>query len=232
MSTSPIKARKNSELVTDHLEERIRSGEYLPGSKLPTVVELSESYQVGRSTIREALSALKAKGYLEIRHGGGSYVNKELPSAEEGDPFRNAKSLSEVLEVRKMLELGCASLAAQRRNESDLAKLQTTLEEMADVLHDEQRSEQADVRFHLQIAEATHNELLIGLMQSLTSRLHASIGEFRQLWFYSERATAEPLLQEHREIVAAIAAGDEALATERMKRHLTKVEMTLEKRLS
>lgn len=230
MSPTPIKPRKHSELVADHIEEKIRSGEYLPGSKLPTVVELSEGYQVGRSTIREALSALKAKGLLEIRHGGGTYVSKELPG-EEGDPFRIAKSLNEVLEVRKMLELGCASLAAQRRDEDDLRKLRATLVEMTDSLHDEQRSEEADVRFHLQIAEATHNELLIGLMQSLTSRLHESIGEFRQLWFYSERATAESLLQEHRGIVAAIEAGDDIVAAERMTRHLTKVEMTLEKRI-
>lgn len=221
-----IKPRKGSEIVAEYLENQIRSGVYPPGSKLPTVAELAEGFEVGRSTVREALSALKAKGYLEIRHGGGTFVSKNWPDQQK-DPFSRTESLREVIEVRKFIEGGCASLAAERRTDGDLGKLQEILSVMEANLNDEHASEQADVRFHLSVAEASHNTLLIQLMQSLNSRLEASIGEFRRLWFYADRSSAEQLLKEHRAIYEAIEAGDGALASERMMRHLIKVEATL-----
>jgi GntR family transcriptional repressor for pyruvate dehydrogenase complex len=224
-----VKPQKGSEIVMQHLKQQIESGEYPPGTRLPTVVELAEGFEVGRSTVREALSALKAMGFVDIRHGGGTFVSKELPREAPGEGavaglFYKAESLREVLEVRKFIETGCASLAALRRTDEDLRRLAETIEEMKQALSDEAIGEKADVRFHLQIAHASHNSLLVHMMESLTERLQDSMKVSRRLWFYSERATAERLFQEHTEIFDAIRKRDDRLAGETMMNHLRKVE--------
>lgn len=227
MAFQKIKTQRGSEIVLQQIREQIQSNVYPPGSKLPTVVELAAGFEVGRSTIREALSALKAMGWVTIRHGGGTYVSLQTPSEDGIEPTYNTELLQEVLEVRKFIEIGCAALAAKRRNDEDLAELKRILDEMETALDNEGESEQADFRFHLLIANASHNSLLISMMESLTERMQESMKESRRLWFFAERSSAEKLLQEHKEIYSAIEAKDEELAGERMMRHLVKVEKVL-----
>jgi GntR family transcriptional repressor for pyruvate dehydrogenase complex len=231
MSYTQIKPQKGSDIVLAHLKQQIMSGEYSPGSRLPTVVELSKGFNVGRSTIREALSGLKAMGWIEIRHGGGTFVSQQLPSEEtfSADLFTKTESLQEVLDVRTFIESGCASLAAKNHTAADLVELQRILEHMASVLDDERSGEQADVVFHLQIAQATHNSLFIQMMESLSSRLQESMGVSRRLWFFAERASVDRLLQEHRGIYQAIRDRNEALASKRMMEHIAKVDSILRK---
>lgn len=111
--------------------------------------------------------------------------------------------------------------------DEDLVKLESILAHMEAVLDDELQGEQADVQFHLQIAQATQNPLLIQLMESMTSRLQESMGDSRRLWFFAELDSAERLLQEHRGIYHAICDRDEALASKRMKQHISKVDSIL-----
>ncbi|SDX73869.1 FadR/GntR family transcriptional regulator [Paenibacillus sp. CF384] len=226
---------KSNEWVSRELYSRITSGAILPGDKLPSVVDLAAEYGVGRSTIREALSALKAKGLLDIRQGGGTFVltpepaqlEDSSPAALKEDWLGRADSLLQLLEVRKVLETGCAALATKHRSADDLAALRETLRQMEQQLADEAFSEQADVRLHEQIAAATHNPMLIELMKSLSIRLHESMRDTRSLWFYAERQSARRLLEEHIALVDAIEQQDEALASSRMEIHLAKVEQVL-----
>ncbi|RKN84631.1 FadR/GntR family transcriptional regulator [Paenibacillus ginsengarvi] len=229
MTFNPVKPPKSSELVMEQLKARISSGEFAPGTKLSSVVDLAAGFGVGRSTIREALSALKAIGLVEIRQGGGTYVSaesKEEP-AESQSLFANAQSIRELLEVRIILETGCASMAARNRTEDDLRSIGEELALMEASLHDEAKGEEADVRFHLKLAAATHNSLLIPMMESLSERLHDSMRESRRLWFYGERAEARRLLREHTDIYDAIRQQDERKAFEAMSSHLLKVENVL-----
>lgn len=230
-----IETEKGHEIVSRVLLTKIRDGEWKPGDKLPSVVELSASFGVGRSTVREALSALKATGWLDIRHGGGTFVKKDLPSErnETSDPFKEADSIMELLEVRKVLESGTATLAARNRTTVDLEALRAILVTMRDALKadDTAAGEQADVAFHAAIADASHNSLLSGLMDSLTERLGRTIGQTRELWFYQETSTAARLLEEHQAIYEAIAAGNEEEASQLIGTHLTKVEKVLRERM-
>lgn len=232
MTFNVIKPQKGSEIVRQHLHNQILTGEYPPGSRLPTVVDLASGFTVGRSTIREALSALKAMGYIEIRHGGGTFVSKELPSEE--DPNRivfttQTESLKEVIEARKYIETGCAALAAERHTAEDLEALEQITQLMIHSVGDEEQSEKADVEFHLQVAKSSHNHLMIHLMESLNQRIQESISESRRLWFYSERANSERLLAEHLSIYEAIKSKDATLAADIMMQHLAKVEMVVKK---
>ncbi|OCT14670.1 hypothetical protein A8709_10830 [Paenibacillus pectinilyticus] len=223
-----IRPQKGSEIVLQHIKAQIEEGTYAPGSKLPTVVDLAASFQVGRSTIREALSGLKAMGWVDIRHGGGTYVVTQLPTESNG-LFDQSESLQEVQEVRRFIEAGCATLAASRRTDHNLNVLREILFEMEGSLENEEESERADIRFHMEIAKASQNALFIGMMESLTERLQLSMKSSRRLWFFAERASAEKLLQEHRDIVEAIAAQDEQLAAEKMSQHIAKVDQVIQK---
>ncbi|MFC4599473.1 FadR/GntR family transcriptional regulator [Cohnella hongkongensis] len=231
-----IETPKGHELVAEDIVRRIRDGEWGPGQRLPSVVELAEAYGVGRSTIREAASALKAMGWLDVRHGGGTFVKEELPNdARNGADrlFRGAASLIELLEVRRTLEIGAASLAAERRTPADLAKLRRLIETMEACLdrHDTSEGERADADFHMAIAAASGNSLFVQLMESLSDRFAGSIRQTRELWFYREQATAARLLAEHRSIFEAIASQDKRRANELVSEHLSKVEQVLREAL-
>jgi GntR family transcriptional regulator, transcriptional repressor for pyruvate dehydrogenase complex len=232
MTFKPVRPQKGSDIVLHHLEEQIRSGHYPLGSKLPTVVDLAAGFEVGRSTVREALSGLKAMGLVDIRHGGGTYVSEALPAApgEPGGPdfFPPSESLKEVLEVRKYIESGCAELAALRRSEADLAAMEMVLERMRSTLEDERLAEEADVDFHVRIAEASHNTLLLQMMLSLTQRLKDSMSDSRRMWFFAERSSVELLLAEHTGIYEAIRDRNATLAGERMAAHLGKVDRVVQ----
>jgi len=226
---------KSSEWVLGELRREIESGSRKPGEKLASVVELSERFGVGRSTVREALSALKAMGWLDIRQGGGTYVKAQQQEATGdaalADWIANAQSLLQLIEVRRVLETGIASLAARNRTDVDTDAFRTAIRHMEQVLSDEKASEQADTAFHLLLAESTHNPLLIDLTRSLSDKLQTSMRDTRTIWFYADRRSAEALLQEHAGIAEAIAAREERLAADRMEQHLAKVESVLREKL-
>ncbi len=208
----------------------IAEGQVRPGDKLPSVVELSERFGVGRSTVREALSAMKAIGVLDIRQGGGTFVKaKEAETASQplADWIANADSLLQLVEVRRVLETGNASLAARNCKEDDANDLREAVGRMKEVLSDEVAGEQADTAFHLRLAEATHNPLLIELTRSLSEQLHHNMRHTRSAWFYADRRSAEQLLEEHAGILQAVLQRDEKRAAERMNEHLAKVEQVL-----
>jgi GntR family transcriptional repressor for pyruvate dehydrogenase complex len=223
-----IATTKGHELVADHLLQQIKNGERNPGDRLPSVVELAENYGVGRSTIREAVSALKAMGWLDVRHGGGTFVSKTLPTEPKNAAdllFRDAGSLIELLEVRKALEVGAASLAATRRDELHLQRLRKLLGLMEQSLdrNETAEGERADAAFHRAIVDASGNQLFIQLTESLSERFASTIRQTRELWFYRENATAARLLQEHRSIFDAIENQDGNLAASLIGDHVEKV---------
>lgn len=232
--TNQQRPLKQYEWVMNDLKKQMDEGRLAPGDRLASVVDLAAQYNVGRSTIREALSALKAMGLLNIKQGGGTFVKAPPSEAGPVHPMQRyddlwegrAASLRHLLEVRRVLETGCAALAAQQRTAEDLAVFEKLLEDMRQS-EDEHFIEQADVKFHQQIAAATRNPLLLELMESLASKLHESMKDMRALWFYAERSSAERLLQEHIRIYEAIAGQDAKEASARMELHISKVEQVL-----
>lgn len=231
MHSIKVETEKGHEIVKRMILTQIQEGKLQPGERLPSVVELGNSFGVGRSTIREALSALKATGWIEVKHGGGTFVSKVLPSeqAESSDPFQQSDNIRELLEVRIWLESGSAAAAAKRRNEQDLKQLSSILAQMEQAIasNDTQLSELADIEFHLAISSASHNELLNTLMVSLTSKLVETIGTTRRLRFFGDSSSATLLLKEHQDIYKAIEQGQSELASELIQTHLLKVQQAL-----
>lgn len=233
MDNEFMNAPKSSDLLRNHILNQIKNGTLQPGQRLPSVVDLAVQYGVGRSTVREACSALKATGWLEIRQGGGTFVSKSLPAEKSSmdQLIDHAADLNEILEVRKFIESGCASLASQRRNLKDLRAMEETLRLMSECMDDEEKSERLDLMFHMQIAHASHNALLLKMMDTLHQQLQSNMKDMRRIWFYGEASEVSQLYQEHLHIYEAIRDQDEAIAVNRMMIHLSKVEKVLKKLL-
>lgn len=231
MEITRIAPRKIYEEIADQIKEQITSGKLLPGVKLPSTRELSERFQVGRSTVREALSALKAMGLVEIHQGEGSYVRKVNPSDVEMPQLESLlmsrTTILELLEARKALEVSNAELAALKRTDEDLQAFESLLEQMQHNLGDESIGEQADICFHLTLAKATHNSIIVRLLETISSQMELAIRETRRLQMYSNKSVSTQLWEEHYGIYEAIKAGDPDLAQQRMRQHLFHVEQVL-----
>lgn len=231
MEYKKIKQKKIYEEVAEALLEMIKSGQLKPGDRLDSVEQLATSFQVGRSAIREALSALRAMGLIEIKHGEGTFV-KSFDANQLFFPLSiavlmNREDVTHLLEVRKILESGNIVLAARNRDEKDLRELENILQEMKAEQGNGEIGEKADYRFHKAIATATHNPLLSALLEQVSGLMMETQRETRRIGLFSQQKTSERLYEEHARIYAAIESRDEEEAQRAMLEHLIDVEKLL-----
>lgn len=219
------------EVVAEQIKKQIIEGKILPGTKLPSTRELSESYGVGRSTVREALSALKAMGLVEIRQGEGSYVRRlnagDIAMPELETLLLGRETVIELLEARQALEVANAALAASKRTEEDLQAFERILGEMEHHLGEEAQGEKYDLLFHMTLAKATHNPIMVRLLETISGQVELAIRETRRLQLYSQTPASRRLWLEHKQIYEAVRSGDAELAQNKMKLHLYYVEQVL-----
>ncbi|MGM0753890.1 MAG: FadR/GntR family transcriptional regulator [Bacillota bacterium] len=232
MNYKRIKPRKIYEEVAEVLIDMIKSGQLKSGDKLDSVQQLAENFQVGRSAVREALSALRAMGLVEMHQGEGTYV-REFDSSMLSLPIYIAAlmkkdDVKQLLEVRRILEVGAVEAAASRRTDEQLKEIKTALDQMHSA-SDEELGEEADFRFHMALAKASQNELLTGLMNNVSEMMVTTMRETRRLWLYSKKSTLDRLYQEHQNIYEAIEAKDGQKAQQLMLHHLHSVEEVLMK---
>ncbi len=234
MDIKPIKNRRTTEVILEQIKSFMLQGQLSPGDKLPTEMELAERFQVSRTSVREALSALSLTGVLEIRQGEGIFV-KRSPSNAIIEPLSfilllEKDQLQSILEVRKALEIEAADLAAQRRDDIDLAEMKALIEHMEKDLPDAVGSEKYDLLFHLALAKASKNLLLDRLMNTVQDIIGQTLHVTRALWMRSSNAgTTRQLFEEHRELYLAICEQDNAKSRKLMYEHLIRVETELRK---
>ncbi|MCM3734795.1 FadR family transcriptional regulator [Bacillus cytotoxicus] len=206
----------------------IKNGTLKPGDKLLPVHQLAEQFQVGRSAVREALSALRAMRLIEMKQGEGTYVKNFTPSALTSSLsttlLMKQEDIVNLFEVRKVLEVGVVGAAALKRTDENIHNMKRWLDEMQKGMGDEQAGEKADFHFHMAIAEASHNNILLELMNHVSEMIAEAIGETRRIVLYGEQTTAERLLEEHRKIYEAVLKNDVEAAQQAMQNHLTNVE--------
>lgn len=167
--------------VVDQLVQRIETGSWAVGERIPSEPELVEQLGVSRNTLREAVQALIHNGMLEARQGDGTYV---LSSSEFGAAMQRRLQRStvvEILEVRHGLEREMARLAASRRTDEDLALIREKLTQSQALRHDAEAYTLADLDFHMAIATATYNGVMIDLYKNMTESLHYSISGTQEL---------------------------------------------------
>ncbi|MBT2653038.1 FadR/GntR family transcriptional regulator [Oceanobacillus sp. ISL-73] len=234
MEYKRIKSKKIYEQVADSLIDMIKQGRIQPGDKLDSVEQLAQNFGVGRSAIREALSGLRSMGLVEMRQGEGTFINtfnpKRFTLPVSTAFLMKQDDVKELYQVRKILEGGTARYAATSYEQLDLDKMEEALNVMKNAKGDDVLAEQADTEFHLAIAQATHMDLLIHLMGSVSDLMSETIRETRQILLYSEDR-ADALYEEHARIYQAIKNRQPNEARDTMYDHLEKVEMLLFKNL-
>jgi GntR family transcriptional regulator, transcriptional repressor for pyruvate dehydrogenase complex len=195
--------------ITSQLRDDIVSGKYAPGRQLPAGKELSESFGVSITVIRESLSRLKSDGLVASHQGKGVFVEDDARAR----PFRLAtaedtkSSLRHIFELRMGVEIQAATLAAERRTASDLKAMGDCLRQMEPNKSPFEQALAADIAFHLTIARATGNPLIVSFMQFLQPHLYESISKARASSARKERTTLM-VYADHRAIFDAIAASD------------------------
>jgi DNA-binding FadR family transcriptional regulator len=156
-----IQRRTLAQEVADRLIQGITNEEYAVGDKLPIEPELMKIYGVGRSSIREAIKILSIKGVLSVQQGVGTFVTSKNIQESLEDQINNAE-FNEVYEVRSLLDSKIAAKAATSRNEKELETIKMYLDLRDQFAKKNQALEcyQADINFHISIAEACGNTLL------------------------------------------------------------------------
>lgn len=226
----PVDRRKVYEQVAEQLLGQIGARHLRPGDPLPPERELTESFGVGRSSIREALRMLESQGVITA--DGGSFV-----VAEASNPLNSSLQLvfaldsetgvHDLFELRRIIDCEAAALAAIRRTDEHVANMNAAIGEMVESLASAGRDEQfiqADFRFHLAIAEATGNRLILYSMQAARDVIRKALLTVVHVPQSPERAIVE-----HRAVRDAVAAGNPGLARDAMGRHLSRVERDAEK---
>lgn len=218
--------------AVDTILDRIVSGEFSPGSPLPPEEPLAELLNVSRPTMREAVTILRARGVLDVRHGRGTFVNEfsawtDMPTLMRAlSHTMSARELGlRVVEVRRMLEVGSAGLAARNRSEEDVAHMRALLARFDKLAAagDFEAVAQCDIDLHEAILTASGNPFIAPVLVPLGQALYRS-----RLDTTLDDAARERARTSHAAIVDAIEARDETAAKEAMRQHMTQTRESFE----
>jgi GntR family transcriptional repressor for pyruvate dehydrogenase complex len=207
-----------SDKVADMMLETILSRKLSVGERLPSERELGEQFGVSRTVVREAVRALVAKGVIEVRSGSGLRVAAVDATAvsESMSLYLRGQTLDfeKVHEVRALLEVHIAGVAAERATEDDVARLREVHERMRRETGDVDAAARDDLEFHRVIARATHNDLYLLVMDSIG----AALIDIRRENLGS--GSAPMTLDQHEAVLERIAAHDPPGARDAMASHL------------
>lgn len=228
-SFSRVKPPKISDIIMQQLESMILEGSFTPGQKLPPERELAARFEVSRPSLREAIQKLIARGILFSRHGGGTYVADNIGSSF-ADPLQDLlcahdEFLYDQLEFRDALEGLSSYYAATRSTEADRAKLTRCFHALAEANQAQDFALEAklDADFHMIIAEAAHNIVLLHTLRSLYAVLARSVSANLQNLFKQPQAR-QAVMAQHKTLYEAIMAGDGNAARAAAHDHLVFVE--------
>ncbi len=218
-----IQSERLYEKIVGQIEQRILSGDLKLGEQLPPEREMAEQFRVSRTAVREAVKALSEKGLVEIRPGRGTFVINSVSRAVRHSIVRMMKiSLAEsprdLVEFREIFEPEMAALAAQRAGEEQIAAIREAVNTMDACLDDADLYLEADLDFHLALAEATQNVLIPFLIDSIVDLLR----EQRTAIFHIDGAPQRGQ-HHHKRILEAIIHRDPAAARLEMQEHLRQV---------
>jgi GntR family transcriptional repressor for pyruvate dehydrogenase complex len=215
------------EQVADQVQQMVVDEALHPGDRLPSERKLAEQIRVSRSVIREAMKVLKVRGLIEARPGSGTYI-REPQVADVSAPVGLMLSMRQVpgrfsnlLEVRRTLEVAVSGLAARRATDEDIARMEAAIVEAATHTDDVEQFTRADLAFHAALAEATHNELYSVLLAPIAGLSF----EFRMSTYHHDaQAAIDGVLFAHRQILDQVKAQDPEGARQAMRAHLDRSE--------
>lgn len=210
------------EQVIEELKQMIISGKLKRGDRLPSERDLVEQLKVSRTSIREAIRALQIIGLVECRRGGGNYI-KESFEHSLVEPLsitfmlQNSKSM-EILELRRVVEVETAALAAEKIGDRELKDLEAIIKQLKES-SDEEINAKLDKEFHYKIANASGNFLIISVLNAISSLMDFFIKDARQI-ILRDKKNRELLIKHHEDLYKALLERDRSKAAETMRKHL------------
>ena len=207
MGLSSLRRGSLAELATRQLHDQVTGGTWPVGSRIPAETELAVQLGVGRSTVREAVRALVHVGLLESRQGAGTFVR--ALSTAGWEPLVRRAAVLEVYEVRGGLEFQAARLAASRRTEADIERIDAALDERRDAWRRgrDRAFVEADLAFHRAVVAAAHNQLLERMYEEFVSTLREALLNF-VMNDPLDHQVSETVQDAHTALAQAIRAGD------------------------
>lgn len=221
-------AESSLEPILETLTQRITSGEYAAGQRLPTETEMQSEWKVSRSVVREAMKILASQGLVSIQQGRGTFVNEAnhaavqnhlemtlMRSGQGGDAAHSGDQFDYLMDVRRVMEVAVAERAANAATEADIRDMESTVDAMREFADDAAACADADLLFHRVLARAAGNPLWPAVLDGLNGILRQL-----QVMGHHGRENALQTANEHEKIIAAVASGDAAAAIEAMRAHL------------
>jgi len=213
--------------VAGQIQDLIVKGELCPGDRLPSEAELCEQFGVSRTVVREATRCLADRGLLSAEPGRGTFVTAMSPQ-DLSDSFGLFVKSSEVsarnlIEVRELLEVKIAELAAERATPENLAKMEQALEQMEKNVESVEGYISADLNFHMALAEATQNDVFFALIGSLVEGLQ----DVRRIAAH-RLASLRTAQGYHKSIYECVRKRDKEGAAEAMRQHVQDVSRSFE----
>ncbi|MGB8323677.1 MAG: FadR/GntR family transcriptional regulator [Candidatus Acidiferrum sp.] len=217
-----VRSSRLYEQIVQQVEESIQKGQLKPGDQLPPERELAEQFGVSRTAVREAVKALREKGLVEAYPGRGTFItdgtsytirqslDRMMRSGNEGFAF--------LAEVRQILEPEIAALATTRADDEALEAMRKQVEIMDAAQEDPDAFIEADLDFHLALAEAAANPIILSLIDSIVGLLRE-----QRMGIFQVEGGPERGQYHHKKILQAVEHRDSAGAREAMKAHLTQV---------
>ncbi|MGD0263973.1 MAG: FadR/GntR family transcriptional regulator [Candidatus Methylomirabilota bacterium] len=218
-----VQKTRVSEDIIDQVRDLIASGRLKPTDRLPAEREFAQTLSVSRSAVREAIRAMESLGILEARPGEGTFVRVRAESPER-DPISTAlyqawSTQRKLFEVRQVIEPDLAALAARRATAEHIEKLRAILKAQEAGVRNGESGGKQDTMFHYVTAEATGNEMLVQIMDSLMDLLSRTREASLQ---HDKRRTQS--LKQHQAILNAIEARKPLVAERRMREHIHAIE--------
>ena len=218
-----VQSSRLYEQIVKQIEESILKGELKPGDQLPAERELAQQFGVSRTAVREAVKTLREKGLVESYSGRGTFITNGTSQAiKQSLDFMmrigQQDGLVQLAEVRQILEPEIAALAASRVQEQHLAMMREAVAVMDEALRDPDAYIEADLDFHLSLAEAAENPIILSLIDSIVGLLR----EQRLRIFYVDGGPDRGQYH-HKRILEAVEQRDEDRARDAMRAHLQQV---------
>jgi GntR family transcriptional repressor for pyruvate dehydrogenase complex len=209
----------------------IETGQLKPGDKLPTEHELIKMFGVGRSTIREATSTLSMLGYLHRYQGKGCFVCEDLDPARAAgfalQDIQAATNIIDLVEVREILECNAVRLAARRADPEDIEGISNALSKMKKNRSDLVLFIEHDFEFHIALARASRNQLILEMMRRIVEKVHKEYDKFRPYALFQR----EEAILTAQKIADFVAKGQAAQAASSMQAHLALVTTEIKRKL-
>src|SRR6201988_3520550 len=218
-----VRTSRLYEQIVQQIEESILKGALKPGDQLPAERELAQNFGVSRTAVREAVKALREKGLVEAYSGRGTFITNGTSQAIRQSMdlmirIGQQEGLAHLAELRQILEPEIAALAALRIEEQLLATMREAVATMDRSLHDPGAYIDADLDFHLALAEAAGNPLVLSLLDSIVGLLRE-----QRLRIFAVDGGPERGQFHHKRILAATEARDPEQARAAMRDHLGQV---------